>query len=121
MSEQPKKPGYKDTMNMPETPFPMKADLATREPARLEAWTQATALTSGYAASAPAAASRRSGNRTRMLGEGTSAYSISAMASAVRSVGHQWIARLPRWMKPRSCRRRSVSRISASNSGAIVR
>ncbi len=43
MSEQPKKPGYKDTMNMPETPFPMKADLATREPARLEAWTQATA------------------------------------------------------------------------------
>ena len=43
MSDQPRKPGYKDTMNMPETPFPMKADLATREPGRLEAWTAAAA------------------------------------------------------------------------------
>ena len=43
MSEQPKKPGYRDTLNMPETPFPMKAELSKREPDRLAAWTQADA------------------------------------------------------------------------------
>src|ERR1700693_1471235 len=29
---------YKATLNLPRTDFPMKADLARREPARLEAW-----------------------------------------------------------------------------------
>ena len=29
---------YKDTLNLPNTSFPMKASLATREPAVLEAW-----------------------------------------------------------------------------------
>ena len=43
MAEQPKKPGYRDTLNMPETPFPMKAELAKREPDRLSAWKQADA------------------------------------------------------------------------------
>lgn len=37
MSEQ-KKPGYRDTLNLPVTAFPMKADLARREPQWLEAW-----------------------------------------------------------------------------------
>jgi isoleucyl-tRNA synthetase len=36
-----KKPGYRDTLNMPETAFPMKADLARREPAWLEQWKSA--------------------------------------------------------------------------------
>ncbi len=47
MSEQPtpnepvvKKPGYRDTLNLPVTEFPMKADLATREPQRLADWEQ---------------------------------------------------------------------------------
>ena len=40
-----KKPGYRDTLNMPETAFPMKADLARREPERLEQWKAA----GGYA------------------------------------------------------------------------
>jgi isoleucyl-tRNA synthetase len=38
MAEAPRKPGYRDTLNMPETAFPMKADLARREPERLAAW-----------------------------------------------------------------------------------
>src|SRR6476620_290382 len=29
---------YKDTLNLPRTDFPMKADLVTREPARLAQW-----------------------------------------------------------------------------------
>ncbi len=41
MSEQPKKPGYRDTLNLPVTSFPMKADLATREPLRLAGWESA--------------------------------------------------------------------------------
>ncbi len=41
MAEQPKKPGYRDTLNLPETAFPMKADLARREPDRVTAWTAA--------------------------------------------------------------------------------
>ena len=34
------KPGsqYKDTVNLPRTDFPMKADLVLREPKRLEQW-----------------------------------------------------------------------------------
>jgi isoleucyl-tRNA synthetase len=40
MAEAPKKPGYRDTLNMPETAFPMKAELARREPERLAAWQQ---------------------------------------------------------------------------------
>lgn len=39
MSETPKKPGYRDTLNLPVTEFPMKADLTAREPQRLAAWT----------------------------------------------------------------------------------
>jgi len=35
---QESKAKYKDTVNLPETPFPMKADLATREPQILETW-----------------------------------------------------------------------------------
>ena len=31
---------YKTTLNLPETGFAMKASLATREPARVEAWKQ---------------------------------------------------------------------------------
>src|SRR5438046_1787037 len=31
---------YKDTLNLPRTDFPMKADLVTREPQRLERWQQ---------------------------------------------------------------------------------
>jgi len=31
---------YKDTVNLPKTDFPMKADLVTREPQRLEKWEQ---------------------------------------------------------------------------------
>ena len=29
---------YKNTLNLPQTDFPMKADLLTREPARLKQW-----------------------------------------------------------------------------------
>jgi len=43
VADSQKKPGYRDTLNMPETAFPMKADLARREPERLEAWKQADA------------------------------------------------------------------------------
>ena len=32
----------KDTLNLPKTAFPMKADLVTREPARVENWDQNT-------------------------------------------------------------------------------
>jgi isoleucyl-tRNA synthetase len=35
---QESKAKYKDTVNLPETPFPMKADLAAREPQILESW-----------------------------------------------------------------------------------
>ncbi len=31
---------YKDTLNLPNTSFPMKASLATREPKMLEHWQQ---------------------------------------------------------------------------------
>src|SRR6185503_12429245 len=43
MVAEAKKPGYRDTLNMPETAFPMKADLARREPDRLEHWNRASA------------------------------------------------------------------------------
>jgi isoleucyl-tRNA synthetase len=33
-------PNYKDTVNLPKTDFPMKADLVAREPQRLEKWEQ---------------------------------------------------------------------------------
>ena len=29
---------YKKTLNLPQTAFPMKADLVSREPARLKKW-----------------------------------------------------------------------------------
>ncbi|NNL57476.1 MAG: class I tRNA ligase family protein, partial [Pseudomonadales bacterium] len=40
MSDQntPEKDRYKDTLNLPKTGFPMKANLAQREPARLQDW-----------------------------------------------------------------------------------
>src|SRR5687767_9094542 len=38
MSGPDAKAKYKDTVNLPETPFPMKADLATREPQILAEW-----------------------------------------------------------------------------------
>ncbi|MCI0405576.1 MAG: class I tRNA ligase family protein, partial [candidate division Zixibacteria bacterium] len=31
-------PDYKKTLNLPDTPFPMRGDLARREPAMLETW-----------------------------------------------------------------------------------
>src|SRR6187401_3139667 len=34
----PEAPNYKDTVNLPKTDFPMKADLVTREPQRLAQW-----------------------------------------------------------------------------------
>jgi isoleucyl-tRNA synthetase len=43
MPDQPKKPGYRDTLNMPETAFPMKAELARREPELLAEWTRSDA------------------------------------------------------------------------------
>lgn len=36
MTEDAKK--YRDTLNLPQTEFPMKADLARREPILLEKW-----------------------------------------------------------------------------------
>ena len=36
--QQPKGKDYKDTLNLPDTPFPMRGDLAKREPAWVQAW-----------------------------------------------------------------------------------
>ena len=33
-------PGYRDTLNLPRTEFPMKADLPKREPERLAWWSE---------------------------------------------------------------------------------
>lgn len=38
MSEQPRKSGWRETLNLPVTEFPMKADLTAREPQRLAEW-----------------------------------------------------------------------------------
>src|SRR5688500_5618114 len=40
MSGQESKAKYKDTVILPDTPFPMRGDLATREPEILKKWTQ---------------------------------------------------------------------------------
>jgi isoleucyl-tRNA synthetase len=32
------KPDYKSTLNLPDTPFPMRGDLARREPAWVQRW-----------------------------------------------------------------------------------
>jgi isoleucyl-tRNA synthetase len=40
MSGQDTKAKYKDTVNLPDTPFPMRGDLATREPEILKKWTE---------------------------------------------------------------------------------
>jgi isoleucyl-tRNA synthetase len=40
MSGQESKAKYKDTVNLPDTPFPMRGDLATREPEILKKWTE---------------------------------------------------------------------------------
>ena len=37
-SPRPMSKNYKDTLNLPKTDFPMKADLATREPEMLKMW-----------------------------------------------------------------------------------
>ena len=36
-----KKNVYKETLNLPETDFPMRANLVQREPGRLKAWDEA--------------------------------------------------------------------------------
>ncbi len=42
MARKPAPPNpYKDTLNLPETPFPMRANLSGREPGWLDEWTQA--------------------------------------------------------------------------------
>lgn len=41
MSQDTAKPNYKDTLNLPQTDFPMRADLVKREPLRLEQWEKA--------------------------------------------------------------------------------
>ena len=38
MATQTDKPSYKQTLNLPQTPFPMEAKLTANEPARLAAW-----------------------------------------------------------------------------------
>ncbi|MDQ2664090.1 MAG: class I tRNA ligase family protein, partial [Candidatus Eremiobacteraeota bacterium] len=38
MSDTPKARDYRDTLNLPKTTFPMKADLPAREPARIAWW-----------------------------------------------------------------------------------
>ena len=35
-----KKIDYKSTLNLPETPFPMRGDLARREPGWVDEWTR---------------------------------------------------------------------------------
>src|SRR5205085_399283 len=40
MSGQESRSKYKDTVNLPDTPFPMRGDLATREPEILKKWTE---------------------------------------------------------------------------------
>ena len=45
---------YKDTLNLPRTDFPMKADLVVREPQRLESWTAAGLYEKNQAARAGA-------------------------------------------------------------------
>lgn len=40
-AQNPDKKEYKSTLNLPETPFPMKAALADREPLKLKAWASA--------------------------------------------------------------------------------
>ncbi|MCL4177836.1 MAG: isoleucine--tRNA ligase [Verrucomicrobia bacterium] len=53
---------YKETLNLPRTDFPMKADLVTREPARLARWQQEGLYESVQAA--------RSGSRSFVLHDG---------------------------------------------------
>lgn len=40
MSEKGQKPGWRETLNLPVTEFPMKADLAAREPKRIAEWNE---------------------------------------------------------------------------------
>ncbi len=53
---------YKETLNLPRTDFPMKADLVTREPARLARWQQEGLYESVQAA--------RAGSRAFVLHDG---------------------------------------------------
>lgn len=41
MSNEPQKKNYKDTLNLPQTAFPMEAKLVSNEPARLKKWQEA--------------------------------------------------------------------------------
>ena len=45
---------YKNTLNLPRTDFPMKADLVAREPERLKKWETAGALRENPGRRAPA-------------------------------------------------------------------
>ena len=45
---------YKDTLNLPQTDFPMKADLVAREPERLKKWEAARLYEGIQASSGPA-------------------------------------------------------------------
>jgi isoleucyl-tRNA synthetase len=40
MSDSPEKPDYKNTLNLPKTDFPMKADLPTKEPLWVKQWSE---------------------------------------------------------------------------------
>src|SRR6266516_3113647 len=40
-TEQAQKKSYKETLNLPQTPFPMEAKLVVNEPKRLEGWREA--------------------------------------------------------------------------------
>ncbi len=54
MSDDPKAPGkdYKDTLNLPQTDFPMKANLAQREPEFIRRWDEAKIYEKGVARNA---------------------------------------------------------------------
>ena len=52
---------YKNTLNLPQTDFPMKADLVKREPERLKQWEKPPAFTPP---SRPSARARRSSSCT---------------------------------------------------------
>ena len=46
------KPDYKSTLNLPDTPFPMRGDLARREPEWIKDWQQRKVYAAIRAASA---------------------------------------------------------------------
>ncbi|MDZ7810683.1 MAG: hypothetical protein U5L11_12030 [Arhodomonas sp.] len=44
---------YKDTLNLPKTDFPMRGNLAKREPERLQRWARRGSLPAACASAAP--------------------------------------------------------------------